>query len=95
MINIAVAIGTKCIQFGKLLLDDRNGSRTKQIAKEKSDDAEQINTVILKEWLSGSGKQPVTWATLIEVLRDIKLPVLACDIRGVVCPAVSTSKNAI
>ena len=95
MINIAVQIGTKFIQFGELLLDDRNGSRTKQIAKENSYDAEQINTVILKEWLSGRGKHPVTWETLIEVLRDIKLRVLACDIRGVVCPRISTSKVVI
>lgn len=92
MINIAVQVGTKYIQFGELLL---NGSRTKQIAEENSHDAEQINTVILKEWLSGSGKHPVTWETLIKVLRDIKLPVLACDIKGVVCPTISTSKAVI
>ena len=42
--------------------------------------AEQINIEILQEWLTGRGKQPVTWATLVEVLRDIELYTLAGDI---------------
>ena len=46
-------------------------------------DAEQINIEILKQWLTGRGKQPVTWATLVEVLRDIKLCTLADDIEAV------------
>ena len=49
-------------------------------------DAEQINIEILQEWLTGRGKQPVTWAMLVEVLRDLELFALACEIEAVRCP---------
>ena len=47
--------------------------------------AEQINTEILQEWLTGRGKQPVTWVTLVEALRDIELSSLAGDIEATKC----------
>ena len=49
--------------------------------------AERINTEILQEWLTGRGKQPVTWATLVDVLRDTELSALARDIEAAKCPA--------
>ena len=57
------------------------------IAHEHLNNAEQINTEILQEWLTGRGKQPVNWATLVEVLRDIELSALAGDSEAVKCPA--------
>ena len=48
-------------------------------------DPSKINMQILEEWLNGSGEQPVTWATLIEVLRDSDLSTLANDISTVKC----------
>ena len=57
------------------------------MARKHSNDAEEINTEILQEWLTGRGKQPVTWATLVKVLCDIKLSVLAGEIEAVKCPA--------
>ena len=80
-------IATKYVKFGTFLLDDRNGSRVKIIAHKHHYDAEQINTEILQEWLTGRGKQPVTWATLVKVLRDIELSDLAGDIENVKCLA--------
>ena len=56
------------------------------MAHKHLNDAEQINTEILQEWLTGKGKQPVTWATLVEVLRDIELTALAREIEAVKCP---------
>ena len=50
-------------------------------------DAEQINTEIVQEWLTGRGKQPMTWATLVEVLRDVELFTFAGDIEAVKCPS--------
>ena len=38
---------------------------------------------VLQQWITGRGKQPVTWMTLTEVLRDIELPVLAGEIEAV------------
>ena len=56
------------------------------MAHKHLNDAERINEEILEKWLVGKGKQPVTWATLVEVLRDIELSVLADDIEAVKCP---------
>ena len=46
-------------------------------------DVEQINMEILVEWVNGNGKQPVSWATLTEVLRDVEFSVLAREIEEV------------
>ena len=86
-------IATKYVQFGTLLLDDRNGSRVKIMAHKHLSDAERINTEILQEWLTGRGKQPVTWATLVEVLHDMELTALAGEIEAVKCPAKTVSKD--
>ena len=84
-INVPQEIGTKYKTFGTILLEDDSGARVDDIVPEYGERAEHINTEILKEWLTGRGKQPVTWATLVEVLRDIELSTLAGEI--------STSKS--
>ena len=86
-VNIPVEIATKYVEFGTFLLDDRTGSRVKIMEHQHHYDAKRINTEILKEWLTERGKQPVTWATLIEVLRDIELSTLADEIEAVKCSA--------
>ena len=87
VINIPVEIGYKYVLFGIFLLNDRTGSRVKIIAHKYSIDAELINTEILQQWLIGGGKQPVTWATLVEVLHDIEFSILAYEIEAVKCSA--------
>ena len=87
VVNIPVAIGIEYVHFGICLLNDTNGSKVSNMAHKHSKDAERINTEILQEWITGRGKQPVTWATLVEVLRDVKRSVLAHDIEAVKCPA--------
>ena len=72
VVSVPVEIATKYVQFGTLLLDDQNGSKVKIIAHKNHYDAEQINTEILQEWLTRRGKNPMTWTTLVEVLRDIE-----------------------
>lgn len=44
-----------------------------------------INIEVLKEWLRGRGKHPVTWNTLVEVLFDIGFAALAAEIEDVRC----------
>ena len=39
-------------------------------------DAELINLKILQKWINGVG-QPVSWDTLVQVLKDIQLHELA------------------
>ena len=94
VVNIPVEIATKYVQFGTFLLDDETGSRVKIMAHKHLNDAEQINIEILQEWLtqSGRGKQPVTWATLVEVLHDIELSTLAGEIEAIKFPAEPVSK---
>ena len=87
VIHLPVEIGTKHFQFGVLLLDDRTGARVKSMDQKNHHDAEKINTEILMEWLTGSGKQPVTWSTLVTVLHAIQLNELAHDIEVAKCIA--------
>ena len=82
-INVPQEVSTKYTQFGILLLEDTNGDRVRNMDHKHRGDAEQINMEILQEWVSGRGKQPVSWATLTEVLRDMKLSELASDIEAV------------
>ena len=82
-INIPQEVSTKYPQFGILLLEDTNGARVRNMEHKHRGDAEQINVNILEEWVSGSGRQPVSWATLTEVLQDVELSELASDIEAV------------
>ena len=82
-INVPQEISTKYPQFGILLLEDTNGTRVRNMEHKYQRDAEQINMEILQEWVSGRGRQPVSWVTLTEVLRDVELSELASDIEAV------------
>ena len=84
-VNIPVEIGNKYSQFGIFLLNDDTGSKVMSMASKHHYNAEQINTEILHEWLIGSGKKPVSWATLVNVLRDISLSTLADEITADKC----------
>ena len=81
-INIPQEIGRNYYYFGLHLLDDPNGTRVENIERDYRE-IERINTEILREWVTGSGKKPVTWETLTEVLRDIELHALASEIEVV------------
>ena len=83
VLNIPLQIGTKFFLFGPLLLKDSNGTTVDNIIYKHNNDPVQINTEILKEWLNGSGKQPVTWEILIETLNECNLVTLAKDIKAV------------
>ena len=48
---------------------------------------EKKNREVLLQWLKGKGKNPVTWNTLIVVLREVKLHYLADYIGSRVTPA--------
>ena len=68
-INIPQEIGVKYHNFGLDLLDDCNGVRICSIAHKHMNDAEQINTEVLQQWITGRGKQPITWKTLTQALH--------------------------
>ena len=79
-VNLAEKIGVKFYDFGILLLNDDSGDLISSIERKQSQNASGINVEVFKMWLQGRGKQPVTWDTLVAVLRDIGLNKLADDI---------------
>ena len=66
--------------MGILLLDDDQGHVVDAIVHSSHQDAEQITLKIFQKWLNGMGQQPVSWETLIQVLKDIQLNELAKQI---------------
>ena len=82
IINIPQTIGVNYITFGTLLLNDRQGEKIDAIVDDNSR-AREINMAILKKWLRGEGKQPATWRTLVQVLKDSDLNSLAEEIEAV------------
>lgn len=79
IINIPQQVGAYYCTFGILLLNDETGVQVDAITTQYRGDVEKINFEILKLWMRGKGK-PVSWDTLIGVLKDIGNIVLACDI---------------
>jgi hypothetical protein len=84
--NLAQQISTSWTNFGILLLEDDNGGHTEAIVKERREKAEDINTEIFRQWVNGKGRKPVSWATLVDVLRKIDMNKLADDIQQVKYP---------
>ena len=80
--NVTRDIGTEYKSFGTLLLDDDNGSVTDALENKYQRDAPRINYEILKLWLQGTGKKPITWAKLVRVLQQVELNVLASKIEA-------------
>ena len=70
-VNVAVEVGIKYSNFGIFLLNDANGVVVQALEKEHQRNAESINMAILQRWLQGMGVKPVTWSTLVDVLRKI------------------------
>ena len=70
-------IGAHYSKLGPLLLNDDTGAVTSAITNQHQNNAVAINHEILKQWLQGQGKQPVTWSTLLGVLDNVGLSDLA------------------
>lgn len=58
--------------FGVMLLEDSSGEKINTIEREKRGDVADIIHEILRVWLQGRGKQPVTWNTFACVLESIQ-----------------------
>ena len=79
-VDIAAQIGTDYELFGTFLLDDKNGYKVVNIEKAKRGEPLDITVEILRQWLRGIGRKPVTWQTLVKFLRDMRMHVLAEEI---------------
>ena len=79
-LNIIEEIGTRYRMLCPLLLNDTSGAITKAITQQFQNNAIDINFEILTQWIQGKGRAPVTWETLVEVLKRIALAELAREI---------------
>ena len=80
--DLAIEIGPEYEKFGTLLLEDEMGNKVNSIVKSKHYIPVDITVEILKQWLQGKGRKPVTWQTLVKCLRDMKMHVLADNIEN-------------
>ena len=80
--DLTQKIGSSFMKFGTLLLEDEDGNKmgslcTQMVGRSCSD----IGHEILRRWLGGEGKQPITWSTIVEVLNDVQLSQCAKEIK--------------
>ena len=76
-INIVEQIGTHYSTLGPLLLNDVTGVVTSAIVSQYQLNAVAINQEILTRWCQGQGKKPVSWSTLTDVLKEVRLSELS------------------
>ena len=81
-VDIIERISTKYYEFGTFILEDDNGDKMDAIVEECHENSYKINRRVLKRWLNGEGKKPVSWATLATELEHAGLSELARDIRS-------------
>ena len=67
LIHVYIAWITCMLVLSQLV----NLVKVKSIKSKHQSNPSQFNAEILEEWLAGKGKQPATWATLVEVLNSI------------------------
>ena len=85
MININERVGSKYEPLGLMLLEDDDGAIVDQIVSNCQRQSSDIVNQIMKKWVRGGGKQPVTWKTLTDTLKVIGLTKLASDIEQALC----------
>ena len=79
-IDIAAKIGTDYELFGTFLLQDNDGNKVKTIERSERGDSLRITVEILRQWLQGNGKLPVSWQTLVQCLQNSNLHVISDSI---------------
>ena len=80
-LKVPQEVGANYFTFGIFLLNDQTGSRVNAIDDECRGKSDRIIFKMLQEWLEGKGL-PVTWASLVQTLRDTGLSVLADQIQA-------------
>lgn len=77
--NLFERISTNWEAVGTALLKDDMGDKMEIIDNDEKK-TENKNRRVLRRWLKGEGRQPVTWRILIDVLKNANLNRLADDI---------------
>ena len=79
-LNIIQRTSTRYTKLAMYLLDDDNCEIVDCLKEKYRGDPEEIVTAVYKKWINGAGRKPVTYQTLVDVLRDIELTSLAEEI---------------
>ena len=91
--DLAEEIGADCVKFGTLLLEDKTGNKVTNIKVSERGDPVEITVEILKQWLQGKGRKPVTWHTLVKCLRDTDLNTLADNMDSLLSEQKDSNKT--
>ena len=83
-VEIIKAIAPDWSRFGIHFDFDETGQTLKCIAKEHPFNPIDCCTQMMREWLEGRGRQPATWATLIDLLKDAEMNDLAQQVEEIV-----------
>ena len=79
------------------LMEIENATLSSFAERHRGDLKEQCRDV-LQMWLEGgsrSEKYPVTWSGLLEVLKDVQLKVISCELEEVLGKCVSTDQGIV
>ena len=79
--DVMAEVQNDYIKLGIQLLQDDNGNTVEGIERKKRGDPGDITVEILRQWLQGKGRKPITWQTLVECLEDTNLHVAANHIK--------------
>ena len=82
-VSITQKTSTCYTKLAMYLLDDDNRDIVDGFKEKYHGDPEEIVTAVYKKWINGTGRKPVTWQTLVDVLREIELSSLAAEIETV------------
>ena len=72
-------------KLGHILLNDDDGAIVDQITNDYHYKSQDIVLEIIKRWLRGKGKEPVSWRSLIEALNNLEMMELATHMEGALC----------
>ena len=79
-LNIVQRTASHYAKLAMHLLDDENRVITAILEVLFHHNPERIATDVYEKWISGTGRKPISWRTLIDVLREIGLISLAEEI---------------
>ena len=82
-LNIIQRTSTQYTKLAMFLLDDDNCTTVDSLKDQYRGVPEEIVRAVYQKWINGAGRQPVTWQTLVDVLRKIELSSLAEEIETV------------
>ena len=80
-LSIIQRTSTSYTKLGMHLLDDDNCDIVEGLEEKYHHDPVKIVTAVYKMWVSGTGRKPTTWQTLMCVLRERELNIVADNIK--------------